>query len=274
MNKPKYYCFSDKKYNEDAYSFSSSHIMVLDGATGLSKKNYMSEDDAMWFVQMLKKEIEMHIKDPFSLSKIIDNAITEIQNLYSDIDSMDSIDLPNACISLFRFKEDKLEYFGLGDSLGIVQKKDGSIESFEDKKIDELDQSVIQHMSSLSKEKQIPFLQTREEIEIKEHLIRNRKLSNQFYYILDPSKKGISHALIKEWNLKDIDRICCMSDGFSQILMYPGYSDIKQILDAIETNEPIEKQLYQYQEMDADCILYPRLKKRDDTTYIYLNFGL
>ena len=55
MNKPKYYCFSDKKYNEDAYSFSSSHIMVLDGATGLSKKNYMSEDDAMWFVQMLKK---------------------------------------------------------------------------------------------------------------------------------------------------------------------------------------------------------------------------
>ena len=63
-----------------------------------------------------------------------------------------------------------------------------------------------------------------------------------------------------------------MSDGFSQILMYPGYSDIKQILDAIETNEPIEKQLYQYQEMDADCILYPRLKKRDDTTYIYLNF--
>ena len=57
MNKPKYYCFSDKKYNEDVYSFSSSHIMVLDGATGLSKKNYMSEDDAMWFVQMLKKEI-------------------------------------------------------------------------------------------------------------------------------------------------------------------------------------------------------------------------
>ena len=274
MNKPKYYCFSDKKYNEDAYSFSSSHIMVLDGATGLSKKNYMSEDDAMWFVQMLKKEIEMHIKDPFSLSKIIDNAITEIQNLYSDIDSMDSIDLPNACISLFRFKEDKLEYFGLGDSVGIVQMKDGTIESFEDKKIYELDQSVIKHMLALSKEKQIPFLQTREETEIKEHLIRNRKLSNQFYYILDPSKKGISHAILKDWNLKDIYSNCCMSDGFSQILMYPEYSDFKQVLDAIERCEPIEKQLYEYQEMDSDCILFPRLKKRDDTTYIYLNFGL
>ncbi|MGM9912106.1 protein phosphatase 2C domain-containing protein [Floccifex sp.] len=264
------YCFSDRIFNEDTFSFSDHHIMVLDGATSLTKKNIMSEDDAAWFVQQLKKEIDKHILEEQSLSTIVYNACMKIKSQYY---YTQDIDYPNACISLFRFQEDTLEYFGLGDSLGIVEMKDGSIECFEDKMINELDNNVIEHMITLSKEKQIPFLETRQEQEIKDHLLQNRKCHNQSYFILDPTGKGIRHACIKQWKLEEISRICCMSDGFSQIMMYPGFSDIIDVLNEIDRDHgKIEKQLYFFQEQDPDCIYYPRLKKRDDTTYVYLKF--
>ncbi|MGM9947915.1 hypothetical protein [Floccifex sp.] len=266
------YSISDKKNNEDIYSYSNCHVLVIDGATGLSK-NKTSKEEVVWFVQQLKKEIDAHIYLSLSLSQIVEEALNKIQSHYKDIDKFDNIELPNACISLFRFQNQELEYYGLGDCCGVIETIDGNITCFEDTTISMLDQEVIDHMMSLSKQKNISFLETRKLPEIQEHIIKNRRCANTLYFILDPTKKGISHAIEKRWPLKNIKRICAMSDGFSQIMNIPGYETMNKVLEGIENNpEKIQRDLYDFQQQDAQCIQLPRLKKRDDTTYVFVRF--
>lgn len=266
------YSISDKKNNEDIYSYSNCHALVIDGATGLSKKQE-SKEEVIWFVQHLKQEIDARIHLSLSLSQIVEQALDAMQSHYQNIENMDNIELPNACISLFRFQNQELEYYGLGDCCGVVETKNGNITCFEDTTISMLDQKVIDHMMVVSKQNKIPFLETRQLPEIQEHIIANRRCANSLYFILDPTKKGISHAVEKRWPLKNIKRICVMSDGFSQILSVPGYETMNKVLDGIESNpEKVQRDLYFFQQQDAQCIQLPRLKKRDDTTYVFVRF--
>ena len=51
--------FSDKKINEDVYSFGKNFAMVLDGASGLNHANKkQTGSDAYWFVSSVKMKLK------------------------------------------------------------------------------------------------------------------------------------------------------------------------------------------------------------------------
>lgn len=262
--------YSDKKYNEDVYASSNHFLLVLDGATGLGKKNFMSEDDALWFVQRVKEEVIKRIELNISLEEIVSDSIQVIQKEHVlDVETMDPIDMPSGCISLLRIKDNTLEYFGLGDALTIVELKDGTIESFYDDKIEYLDGLVVEQMEIFSKKYNIPFVQGRKYTQ--DLVIENRKKRNteNGYYSLDLSLKWKHHGMSKQWNIKDIDRVACMSDGFWQIIDHLNLSYF-DVLNRVEENLDLTfKDLYMAQESDPDCEKVHRLKKRDDTTIVF-----
>ena len=173
---------------------------------------------------------------------------------------MNQIDMPSACIALFRVSEDQLEFFGLGDTCGIVELNDGEIIMISDEKLEALDQGVIREMQRISAERGIPLAESRPFVQ--DQLIHNRNLRNtqEGYYALDLRDVGVDQ----------VKRIACMSDGFSQILEYPGHQDIAALLDRIEHDHlKTAEELYALQEADADCQVVPRLKKRDDATLTF-----
>ena len=80
----------------------------------------------------------------------------------------------------------------------------------------------------------------------------------------------VAPALVMQLRSDQVKRIACMSDGFSQILEYPGHQDITALLDRIEHDYlKTAEELYALQEADADCQVVPRLKKRDDATLTF-----
>lgn len=272
FNNIKAHTYSDKKWNEDVFAVGNSYLLVIDGATGLGKNNVMGVgDDAMWFAHLMKEEISNRINENISLSDIVTKAIEKVQSAYAmDIDEVEKIDMPSGCIALFRERDDNIEFFGLGDTCGVIEFNDGSIEVISDKNLEQLDQTVIEKMQLLSKEQAIPFLDTRKLVN--DDLIQNRKKRNtkDGYYALDLTLDSIPHAINRIWKKSEIKRIACMSDGFYQIMGYSIYSSLADLLDSIQKEEiNVFDRLKEEQENDRDCIIVPRFKLRDDMTMAY-----
>lgn len=267
------YTYSERAFNEDVCAADASFMFVIDGATGLGENDVMGTgDDARWFAETMKANIERRIHNAdMPLSQIVREAVKEARRAYVlDVEEMNQIDMPSACIALFRVSEDRLEFFGLGDTCGIVELNDGEIIMISDEKLEALDQGVIREMQRISAERGIPMAESRPFVQ--DQLIHNRNLRNtqEGYYALDLRDVGVDHAVVRTWPLDQVKRIACMSDGFSQILEYPGHQDIAALLDRIEHDHlKTAEELYALQEADADCQVVPRLKKRDDATLTF-----
>ena len=123
------YTHSDKRYNEDVSAVGNDYMFVIDGATGLGANDVMGcGDDARWFAQTMKEHIQKHIHDELPLTEIVCQAIRDTRSRYrQDVEKMKKIDMPSGCIALFRLKDKKLEFFGLGDTCGVIELRDGQI---------------------------------------------------------------------------------------------------------------------------------------------------
>lgn len=261
--------FSEKKWNEDVFYVSPSCVFVIDGATGLSNNQVMSEDDAHWFATSLKEEIIKRMNMD-SLMDILKESILSVQNQYKlDVSSMKSQDMPSGCISLFREKDGQIEYLGLGDCVGVIEFNDGSCELLFDDRIEKMDGAVILKMIQLSKELNIPYLQTRPYVN--PILLENRNLRNKEdgFYSLDLTIDGLEGSIYKSWKKEDVNRIACLTDGLYQLMDFNESWNETDLLNALENDlDAAFLSLYEDQEKDCECLKNPRLKKRDDTTGI------
>lgn len=263
---------SDRKYNEDVYGYGDNFVFVIDGATGLGENDCMGYgDDAKWFVENVASYLNNHV----SSGSIVECLQTVCEKLYAEYCAKLKCTqkvayMPSSCISLFRIIDDKIEYYGLGDTMGYIEFLDGSYEIFYDSKLVALDNYAISEMVKIANEKGISPVEARKYIQ--EILVHNRSLLNtkDGYYSLELTGSGLKHAICKSWNVKDVKRVCCMSDGFYEVLDYGLYDNIQDVVNKVECDcEGIFSQLYQAQEKDALGYMVPRFKLRDDTTVVY-----
>ena len=273
LNNVKYYTYTEKSINEDAYGINDSFIFVLDGATGLGKKEWMHpQSDAFWYVNEIQKALleQWHnYPSPLSLLKQTCRKLyTEYQSACKQPISLAA--MPSACLSLFYENGDDLLYYGLGDCYGIIEFTDGHIEILSDPVLETLDQNALKEMKTISEEKKIPFFEARSFIQ--QTLIQNRLLRNQpnGYHALDLTWSDLEMIPTHTWKKKDVHRILCASDGFYEIMHYGLLKDTKDLFDHISTDsDDLLKKLYQAQEKDSQALLCPRFKLRDDCTFVY-----
>ena len=267
---------SDREFNEDVYSINPNLIFVIDGATGLGENNIMGKgDDAWWFVENVKSYLETHLNE----NETIENCLKKITNILYNQYKSNNVDLnkafmPSSCISLFRIIDNQLEYYGLGDCVGVVELKNGSIEIFYDEKLVCLDQVALNAMVEISEKKGISPFQARREIQ--DILIKNRSLLNseEGYYSLELMGQGIDKAMKKTWKIDDVKRIMCMSDGFYEIMDFQLFTNVFELMNAVALDfESVFKLLYDAQKEDRDGYKVPRFKLRDDTTMVYAEIG-
>ena len=159
----KYFSHSEKAYNEDAYGIGPNYMFVLDGATGLEKKEIMHpHSDAYWFVSEIKEHLNSTLKDgPFQIS-LLKQKRAQLYAQYQKAggNQLSSAEMPSACIALFYEDGEDLCFFGMGDCYGIVELMDGTIEIYSDPILESLDQKAMTRMKEISQEKTNTFFRS------------------------------------------------------------------------------------------------------------------
>lgn len=266
--------------NEDIVGYGENYCFVIDGASCLSGVNVMDGgSDAAWMVRnirtLLCQRLDRDTQTPTQdiLREIMAQLRQEyLQRIKSKLMHQPQ-DSPSAGFALFRKRNGKLEFFGLGDCVGVAALPDGSSFVSLDTNLPNLDNTVLEKMMQLHEKTGIPLLQTRPMCN--DLLIANRMRRNRpgGYWILDLlSDDGLDNARQYSWELSQPVCVGAYSDGFAQLAenfgLYSGYTGLFAAMQEKDLNE-LYAQLLQAQDKDPDCNEYPRFKLRDDTCALW-----
>ncbi|GAA0701360.1 hypothetical protein GCM10008904_07390 [Paraclostridium ghonii] len=263
------------KYNEDIIGFNPFGAWVLDGATGLNKKNLIScKSDANWYVNWWNTYLHKNICEEITLKEIMTNGVKLIANEYYlkvDKDKIERLDTPSSSIAVIKFYDNKLEYFLLGDC-SFHFKIDEEVFVIKDNSLCYLDRLVYNEMERLPNLVSLSF----EEIKnsVMNTIISNRlkKNTKNGYWILDFDENAIENALNGFINVKDDINIMLTSDGFSCIS--DRYKNIEEysLINEVQKHGVghIYKKLRNIELDDFSTTRFPRFKVNDDSSCVYL----
>lgn len=266
--------------NEDAVGYGKDYCFVMDGASCLSGQNVADPlSDAAWMVRRVRDGLcsLLDAGDPRPTGELLQQVIAPVRQDYHDILRTKGIaapqDSPSAGFALFRQRQGRLEFFGLGDCVGVAQLPSGQSFYSLDTNLPNLDHSVLEEMMQLHLQTGISMRQAREQCS--DILIRNRNLRNHpdGYWILDLlSDVGIENAREFSWELTAPIPVGAFSDGFAQQAevfgLYRSYGALFSAMQQQDLEEMFRK-LCALQDADADCNDYPRFKRRDDTCALW-----
>ena len=254
--------------NEDAVGSGENYIFVLDGATVLGDRTYMDDvSDAAWLVHQTAAALERDLPDEMlSISEILRRAMQQLLTQWKG--PADA--LPSAGIAVFRLRDDRLEYFGLGDCSADVMRRDGTHCFWEEEALQKLDAAALAEAMQYRRETGCSAAAARQHIQ--PTLIRNRALRNQpgGYWCLDPSGVGIAHARCASIPADACASLFLCSDGFAQLIGFCEADDLSVLHEkAQETGLPLlTERLFALQDADAELLVLPRFKLRDDSSAV------
>ncbi len=266
--------------NEDIVGFGKDYCFVLDGASCLSGVNVMEQDsDAAWLVKRVAAGLcqRLDAEDNRPTEDLLLEILLPLRAEYLAVLAKKGMktpdDSPSAGLSLFRKRNGYLEFFGLGDCVGVATLPGGKKFHSLDTNLPKLDQSVLDKMKLLHQQTNLPLLQTRPMCN--DLLLSNRKKRNQpnGYWVLDlNTPDALKKARQFRWELTEPVSVGAFSDGFAQLSdvfsLFDGYASL---FDAMQVSdlEQMYGKLYAAQAADPDCNQYPRLKLRDDTCALW-----
>lgn len=270
-----------RQCNEDAIGWGKDYCFCMDGASCLSGAKVLDpQSDAAWMTRKIKKALCAALDggDSRPTGEILAEILAPLRETYlSACGENIPTDSPSAGIALFRKRAGKLEFFGLGDCLGMA-KIHGEIFSSRDENLPKLDGSVLQEIIRLrsqgySKEQAMDA--------VREKLLYNRSLRNTpaGYWVLDllTYREGIENAREFTWELDAPVAVFACSDGFSQLTdTLHQYPDYPALFGAVRQQgiAPLFEKMCRIQDQDPDLLRYPRFKHRDDTCALWGAFSL
>ena len=265
------------KVNEDIVYVTDSYAWVIDGATGLNKKNSTGySSDAYWFVNEWNNYLKENIVDNnTSIAEIIFNGIDCISNKFyqiSKLENIDKVDLPSASIAIIRINNNKVEYFLLGDCTLIVENKSSELSIIKQNLLDRLDNKAKREMSSLMVNKGMSFIEARQAINsllVKHRLLKNTR---EGYWTLEFDKNAVKNSTCGCLEFESCQKVLLTSDGFSAIFDNYNYIDKNNIISVVEKHglKEICKIIRSIEDEDADILKFPRFKKSDDASAVIL----
>lgn len=259
--------------NEDAVGAGKDFLFVVDGATGLSHRNYMDpRSDARWFAGQTARLLQELLPDRnLSLSDILHTAMDTVLRRWDGPAEA----LPTAAIAVWRCRGDELELLRLGDCGASAEKADGSVLCWQERELTRLDALVLEQMLTRCRDTGCTMEEARRWAT--PILQKHRALHNtpEGYWTLDPTGVGIDHAQTARLPLRECRSVCAYSDGFAQLIHFmPGWDAAALHRMLLEQGaQKLMDNLFEKQEQDRDMLLVPRFKLRDDTTAAAARIG-
>jgi len=265
--------------NEDIAYANKKYGWIMDGATGLREANFTSDKtDARWFVkawsEYLKKALE---NSNDSLRYIVKNGIGSVKKLYLNEvnrENIDKIDLPSASAGIYRIGEGIFEYLLIGDICLVIEDIEGNIKEIKDTKLEVLDNIAVNELRRLMASRGLSFNEAREGIQ--EILLKHRRLKNtdKGYWTLEFEPSAVDYCIYDKLPLESISKALFMTDGFFAIHSSYNYFSVKDLISFTDMKglEKAYKILRDIEEEDKECNRYPRFKKSDDASAIYIKY--
>jgi len=270
--------------NEDAVGYGPDYLFVIDGASCLSGLNLMAESDAAWMVEHVTRGLHTYLAmyPEMDTADMLRSILVPLQQQYlqalRDAGVQKPKDSPSAGMAMFRKRGDRLEFFGLGDCVGLAVLPDGSFFYSLDTNLVNLDNQVLEEMVRLHLATGKSMSECRQFDVIKEMLLINRDKKNTpgGYWALDLlNDAGLENAVRHSWEVKGSVTVGAVSDGFAQLAelfgVYGGYGGLFEAMRHTDLSEMFDL-LCKLQDEDHDCNDYPRFKLRDDTTAAWGRF--
>ena len=266
--------------NEDAVGYGRNYCFVMDGASCLSGKNIIHPvSDAAWMVTKVRDGLcsLLDSGDDRPTGQLLRQIVAQVREEYTaalrakGVNAPD--DSPSAGFAMFRQRNGKLEFFGLGDCVGVANipgsKPFYSLNTI----LPNLDHKVLEEMVHIHKTTGVSMQEARRQCN--DMLIRHRNLRNRpgGYWILDLlTDEGIANADQREWTLTEPVCVGAFSDGFAQLAevfgQYKGYTALFAAMQTEDLEDMFQK-LCALQDADPECNNYPRFKHRDDTCALW-----
>lgn len=247
---------------EDLLRLDESYLLLMDGASPLAP-SIMTPSDASWFVWQVDRLLASSLTRHASLSSILADGMASIRPLWRGSTSV----MPSAGIAVVRLNQDRLDYLQLGDVTLSIERTDGTFMLIKDEALCRLDAMALAELqahaarSGNSPRECLPLIQ--------ETLKRNRALRNtpEGYSILDPSGKGLTHAITGSLPVADVQSILLFSDGFGQLQEFTKES-LPDLYKRVKEQglSPLLDELYQFQDQDTSFHRVARFKHRDDAS--------
>lgn len=266
--------------NEDTIGHGRNYCFVMDGASSLSGKNIVHPiSDAAWMVENVRDKLcaLLDQDDSRPTGQLLQQVMAQVRQEYVQVLKSKGInapeDSPSAGFALFRQRNGRLEFFGLGDCVGVAKLPSGKDFYSLDHNLPNLDHQVLEQMMVLHEQTGISMREAK--TACNDLLLHNRNLRNKpgGYWILDLlTDDGIQNARQESWELTEPVCVGAFSDGFSQLAevfgQYRGYS---ALFEAMRKNDlsDMAQHLCALQDADADCNDHPRFKLRDDTCALW-----
>lgn len=266
--------------NEDAVGFGRDYCFALDGASCLSGVNIMDRgSDATWLVEQVAAGLCQRLDegDDRPTEEILTEILLPLKAQYLSVLAEKGMekpdDSPSAGFALFRKRKGRLEFFGLGDCVGVAALPGGKEFYSLDTNLPDLDNQVLERMMQLHQQTGLPVLQTRQMCN--DLLLANRKKRNHpdGYWVLDlDTPEALVNAKKFSWGLTAPVPVTVFSDGFAQLAdvfgFFEGYFELFTAMQASDLAQ-LCLRLRQAQDSDADCDEYPRFKLRDDSCALW-----
>lgn len=269
-----------QKPNEDAVGYGKDYCFALDGASCLSDVEVMGRgSDATWMVEHVAAGLceRLDKGDTRPTEEILTEILLPLKAQYYAALEVKGIpkpdDSPSAGFAMFRIRNGKLEFFGLGDCVGVAALPGGKEFYSLDTNLPNLDNQVLEEMMQIHLRTKIPVLQTKSMCTNLLLTNRNKRNHPDGYWILDlDTPEALVNARKFSWELTEPIAVTAFSDGFSQLAdvfaFYPGYFELFTAMQQTDL-ETLCDRLRHAQDVDFDCDDYPRFKKRDDTCAIW-----
>lgn len=266
------------KYNEDIIGINPYGAWVLDGATGLNKKNLISnESDAKWYVSLWNEYLYNNINKEKDLKEIILEGLKNIRSKYYskiDEDKIEKLDTPSSSICVIKWNYDYIEYLLLGDC-ALHIKIDEEIKIIKDRTICKFDNMVYEKMEKLPNLKNLSFDEIKSSVI--DTIIDNRlkKNTKDGYWILEFETEAIENAIYGKVNINKNIKLMLTSDGFSSISDRYNLIKEEELLNYVIEHGVSDtyKKLRKFEEDDYSTTKFPRFKVNDDSSCIYLELN-
>lgn len=263
--------------NEDRFGANRTAAFVLDGATGLGDRQFMTgfETDAAWIADYAAQRLSVELVPEVEVAELVRRISADARTIFdATAGEQPRYAWPAAALAGLRVTDAGLQFFGLGDSVVYLLHDDGRTETFT----------------------ALPDAFVREQAAARAHLARLGGIGAAGSLVGDPQTlEDLRASRAKQntpggrvWSLGLVSdaadhlaqETIPLAGGATAIICSDGLADLVSLYETYDAGAlirraataglgPLVAELRHLErEVDPDGLKYPRFKQSDDTTAI------
>ncbi|MBU6298097.1 MAG: protein phosphatase 2C domain-containing protein [Alphaproteobacteria bacterium] len=266
------------KANEDAFAAEREAAVVLDGATWVGDEMLLpGPSDAAWIAHFGARRLMAHMRDGGGAKNALRHALADAEKSYAGLrrrPPKETFEIPFASMMLAAPDERGFEALWFGDCAALVRRPGEAVqvvgEAF-DKRATE-----ARRVKMLAVAKGIAPAAGSSRAEYLPHLRASRnKVNSGSDWLFSPDVRAADHVSEQHVEATAGALLLLSTDGFLALASdYDAY-DADGLLRAVEEKglKALGEELRALEAGDAEGRRFPRLKKSDDATAVFLRLG-